>query len=153
MTRIGALAIGTLLLAACGNELGPLEPRWEIGRWEVRASYAGGTVQCRVEATLEFASDGAMDSYRENRVDCTDSRVPFTVPLQTYTVVHSLENRSISFVPYQDADPATAPCAVLRFVGSMRAETMAGMVYTMPWNCGTYLEMQGTWVASRVAGP
>ena len=139
------LVLAVNALAACNDKLGPADPG---GRWLVRASYAGGTVQCRVDATLEFPLDPTTGpgSYQEERVDCTDARVPVTNPLQSYTVVHSLADRSIIFVPYRD----TNSCAVLRFEGQLGDDSMGGTVATMVWNCVTYLQMQGTWRARRV---
>ena len=150
MRWVGLLAPAAVL-AACGGELGPVELG---GRWAVTADYGGGTIQCSVAGALEFPADPASGpgSYQEERVDCTDAGVPLDIQPQTYTVVHSLENRSITFVPYPEPDPGAA-CAVLRFAGSVGADRMGGTVETMPVFCqGTYLEMRGTWRASRVGG-
>jgi hypothetical protein len=134
-------------MVACGDSLGPVDLG---GRWAVTAAYGGGTISCRVKAILEFPADltSGPGSYQEERVDCTDARVPLSIQPQSYTVLLSIENRSITFVPA----PEPAPCAVLRFDGSVGSDRMAGSVATMAWACGTYLQMRGTWLASRLAG-
>jgi hypothetical protein len=144
-----------VLLAACGDQFGPVDLG---GRWEVTAHYTGGTVQCRVNARLEFPADptSGPGSYQDERVDCFDGTVPLTTPLRSYVVVHSIENLSFAFVPYPDDydhTAADAPCAALRFDGNMGTDFMKGTVHTIQLTCqGTYLLMQGTWRASRVPG-
>jgi hypothetical protein len=154
--RLGQLA-PVILLAACGDGTGP--SGW-AGRWAVIADYTGGTMRCRVEATLQFSTDSVPvpNSYQDERVDCTDARVPVPVPQQSYSVAYALVQTnqmwSLTFVPYPVADHTApdAPCAALRFDGSMGADHMGGIVHTLQLPCqGTYLYMQGTWRASRVA--
>jgi hypothetical protein len=148
---LGQLA-PAVLLAACGDVFGPVDLG---GRWEVTAYYTGGTLRCRVWASLEFPADpvSGPGSYQDERVDCFDGTVPLTTPLRSYGVVHSIENLSFAFVPYPNVDhtAADAPCAALRFDGNMGTDFMRGTVHTIPLPCqGTYLLMQGTWRASRV---
>ena len=159
MTCTRPLAIGMLLaaalLAACGDGFGPVDLG---GRWEVTAYYTGGTVQCRVWASLEFPADPATGpgSYQDERVDCFDGTVPLVTPPRSYGLVHSIENLSFAFVPYPNVDHTApdAPCAALRFDGNMGTDFMRGTVHTIPLPCqGTYLLMQGPWRASRVGSP
>jgi hypothetical protein len=146
--------VPAVLLVACGNQFGPVDLE---GRWAVTAYYAGGTLRCTVRASLEFPADPASGpgSYQDERVDCFDGTVPLTTPLRSYGVVHSIENLSFAFVPYPNVDHTApdAPCSALRFEGNMGTNFMRGTVHTLQLPCqGTYLLMQGTWRATRVAG-
>jgi hypothetical protein len=145
----GGCAGGTLVIVigACGTDPSPDV----TGSWSTTMSFAGGSLECSTQGVLTLQGTGSdlSGTLVEVQAACSEQGVPISISLSDYSIAATREGSSIGL--RLQAPPEQQGCSEFVLDGQARDAEMTGTLATEPIFCqGTYVEMTGTWSATRL---